>query len=72
VHDVGGEAGRADRGGRQADAVDRDRVALDELAGELGGERQADAVGGRVDDVDGAEARNKTGEDGATTPAGGR
>jgi hypothetical protein len=64
VHDVGREAPGGDRRGREADAVDGDRVALGELGGELGRERQADAVSGALDRRDGAEARNKSSENG--------
>ena len=48
VHHVGAEAPVRDGGRGQAHAVDRDRVALGELAGERAAHPQAHAVGGGV------------------------
>jgi predicted short-subunit dehydrogenase-like oxidoreductase (DUF2520 family) len=72
VHDVGGERVRVDRGRGQADAVDGDRVAFADVAGQTRTQRQAQAVSGLVDRGDAAEVGDKPREQLLTTPAGAR
>src|SRR3954453_23206770 len=71
VHHVGAEQlAAAHPHGGQADAVDRDGVALAQLAGQRRAHGQAHAVAGLVDPVDGAEVLDEAGEQGpVTTPA---
>src|SRR6185312_3270253 len=62
VHRLGGEAGRVRLRRRQADAVDRDRVAEADVRPEAGRDAKARAVGAALDALDAADVLHESGE----------
>ena len=70
VHRLDLEADVVDRGRREADAVDGDRVALADLGDQAGGDMKPGAVAAAVDVLDLADVLDQAGEH-VTTPGSG-